>query len=296
MSRTSQKIGVLTVAYKVAGNYLGEYVDSLRAQTDQDFELFIVDDDSGLAGELRRCEDLTVHVLPSEGAPASLRKQGIRWCAREGCDFVIFADADDCLNQNRIEVLRNALIFYGSDIVVNELIAFGSHCHENVPLIGARYGSGLPVAECDIKHYNFMGLTNSAVKLDSIVECLDCIPDDSLAFDWDFFAIALSGNRTAVYTSDTSSYYRQYGNNDASIFDWSDERIVRGVEVKRRHYDLMRTMTDGYHELFDEYNLLSSRLIEDLSFKNKYCIAIRRDLSEPLLWWEAIKTVEEVGL
>ncbi len=120
--------------------------------------------------------------------------------------------------------------------------------------------------------------------------------DDVIAFDWTFFALCLHAGAKAIFTNNTQTYYRQHGNNIASPCAFSEEQILRGVRVKRDHYDFLSKHYDGYINLSKKFESLYSRLQSDVLLKEDYYKAIRMNATDVSIWWEPIKTLEELGL
>ena len=100
------KISIITPVYKVEG-YLEKCIDSILAQTLEDFELFIVDDGSpDLCGKIAdeyEKKDSRVRVIHKEngGAP-SARNAGIQYATGE---YLYFPDSDDWLETTYLQEL-----------------------------------------------------------------------------------------------------------------------------------------------------------------------------------------------
>ena len=109
MNETIPKISVIVPVYK-AENYLHRCVDSLLAQTFQDFEILLIDDGSpDRSGEIcDECarKDKRVRVFHKEnGGVTSARSLGVNKCE---CKYVCFVDADDDIPVYALETLANA--------------------------------------------------------------------------------------------------------------------------------------------------------------------------------------------
>lgn len=110
MNETTPKISVIVPVYK-AEAYLHRCVDSLLAQTFQDFEILLVDDGSpDKSGEI--CDeyarkDKRVRVFHKEnGGVTDARSLGVSKCIGK---HVVFVDSDDEVPQNALEILTNAI-------------------------------------------------------------------------------------------------------------------------------------------------------------------------------------------
>ena len=118
MNETTPKISVIVPVYK-AEAYLHRCVDSLLAQTFQDFEILLVDDGSpDKSGEI--CDeyarkDKRVRVFHKEnGGAGAARKHGVTQAVGE---WIMFVDSDDTIPHNAIERLYDLHSKYEADIV-----------------------------------------------------------------------------------------------------------------------------------------------------------------------------------
>ncbi len=111
------KISVIVPVYKVEA-YLRRCVDSILAQTFQDFELILVDDGSpdncpAICDEYA-AKDSRVHVIHQKnGGLSAARNAGIDWAfANSNSKYLTFVDSDDWIHKAYLEVLYHAVIFY----------------------------------------------------------------------------------------------------------------------------------------------------------------------------------------
>lgn len=127
MENVLPKISVIVPVYK-AEKYLHRCVDSLLAQTFQDFEVLLVDDGSpDSSGEIcdeyaRKDSRVRVFHKENEGAGAT-RKYGV---AKSYGEWIMFVDSDDTIPINSIELLyslhNKADIVCGTINLSNRLI------------------------------------------------------------------------------------------------------------------------------------------------------------------------------
>ncbi len=125
------KVSVIVPVYNVE-RYLDRCMESILHQTFQDYEVILVDDgtkdSSGAICDAYAAEYAFVRVLHKEnGGLSSARNAGIRMAAGE---YLLFADSDDVLHKQCIEVLYQELLAYKADI------AMGFH---------RRFKDGIPV-------------------------------------------------------------------------------------------------------------------------------------------------------
>jgi len=141
-----------------------------------------------------------------------------------------------------------------------------------------------------------MGFSNTAINTKCITKSLSQVPDDIIAFDWAFFSLCLHKGTIAVFTEKTATYYRQHENNIASPRSFTEDQILRGVQVKRDHYLFISKFTNEYELISKEFVQLFEILKTDITLRDKYCHEVKSQSPPSPLWWESIKTLEELGL
>lgn len=284
---------VLSVVYPGLEPFLPDFVSSLSGQTDGEFSLYLVNDEFRRLDSFLADACLDYKVRKASGTPASLRKLGIQWILEEGVEAAIFADADDTFSDNRVEISKKLLEQH--DVIFNELVLFGKNIATPFPLLERRYHEGQSVTAESLQSFNCIGMSNSAANT-NIAFKLHQIPDSIIPFDWALFSlVALSGS-DIVFTNEIRTYYRQHENNLASPLDLSDRRIVDGVRMKREHFRFLAQLYAEYDKLASTFDDLYDRLLSDASLKQKYLLEVRNQSPEYPLWWEPIKTLEELGL
>lgn len=119
-------ISVVTATFNAA-NYLPHLIESLRSQTDKDFEWVVADGASSDAtlALLEAASDLNVVILsqPDFGVYDALNRAIKRSSGR----YYIVAGADDIFYPDAIENYRNAIERAGADII-SANVMYGSRC------------------------------------------------------------------------------------------------------------------------------------------------------------------------
>jgi hypothetical protein len=95
--------------------YLREALDSIAAQTDPNYLVFVVDDHStakadhlALAEWARVDARMRLVWAPDNRGPGRCRNLGVQEALRAGCPFVCFLDSDDRAHPRRVERVRGA--------------------------------------------------------------------------------------------------------------------------------------------------------------------------------------------
>jgi len=228
MSR--KKTVFFTVCYPKALVYLDDFFKSLVNQTDQDFDVLVINDSCGaLDGQFRRYGSLRIYELSATGSFASIRQAGFEEVIRRGYQQVVFGDFDDCFSPDRIAKVKMFLKDW--DIVVNDLSLFGNREEKNY--LSRRIAGGTVVRLRDILRKNFMGFSNTAVR----TECLKGIVlAEATALDWYLFSCLLAKGAKAIFCNDALTQYRQHAENVA-FFGGNESRRR---EVKNVHYQFLK--------------------------------------------------------
>jgi glycosyltransferase involved in cell wall biosynthesis len=287
-------IALFSVIHLNALPYFNEFLDSLANQTYKDFTLFLVNDGVSNTEEMIRRFDFNIMLKNIGGTPSAIRKAGIEWILQQGADIIIFADSDDYFMDNRIEVSISMLTSY--DIILNEIIIIGKNIEQPFPMLEQRVKEGAELSIGNIKYSNCLGFSNTAINTKDIPKSLSQIPDNIIAFDWAFFSLCLHKGTKAVFTKQTATYYRQYENNIASPQSFTEDQILRGVQVKRDHYRFISRFFNKYESITNEFDKLFERVKIDTTLRVKYCHEVKNQAPSSPLWWESIKTLEELGL
>lgn len=113
------KISIIVPVYNT-GNYLHKCVDSILAQTYQDFELFLVDDGStdnspGVCDDYST-QDTRVRVLHQKNQGQSVARNNA--IGRMSGEWVMFCDSDDWIHPESLELLYRAAMEYDTKISI----------------------------------------------------------------------------------------------------------------------------------------------------------------------------------
>ena len=129
-------ISVIVPVYKVEP-YLHRCVDSILAQTFEDFELILVDDGSPdncptICDEYAAKDSRVVVIHQENGGLSAARNAGIDWAfAHSDSQWLTFVDSDDWVHCEMLQVTYSAAIQYGSGVVVAGIDAVTSYDSNN---------------------------------------------------------------------------------------------------------------------------------------------------------------------
>jgi len=285
------RTAVFTVTYPAAAPFWKDFITSLRSQSDQEFELLIVNDGCSCLPDPQ--VGLGTSVRDESGTAAYLRKVGIEWARVNGFDIVVFADADDWCDTERVKTAKKRL--RGVELFVNDLVLFGDTIEAPVFLLNSRFKEDQSITAGDLRNSNCLGLSNTSARVNTVSGIAKNIPDDQIAFDWALFASCVIAGGRALYSGETRTHYRQHSSNIAGLCRYDAPNIMRGVRIKVQQYALLREVNPWYKKRLGRFQDLYSRLETNLAFRQSYCDRIRERAGPSyLLWWEHIRLESEL--
>jgi hypothetical protein len=207
------RLALYTTVYPAVAQYLPAWMASVRAQTDQRFDLCIGIDamtqDEAVAalGEDPKAQWITA----APGAtPSGLRAEAIGRLAAE-YDAVVFVDSDDLLHPERVAAARAAL--ERSDVAACALRIMDESGRDLGIVFGPPSGED---AVTMLPRHNVFGLSNTAYRSSVLRECLPESPDTPL-IDWLLATRAWALGATLSFDDTPLMSYRQYGANIARV-------------------------------------------------------------------------------
>lgn len=135
------KIAVIVPVYNVEA-YLGRCVESVLAQTHQDFDLILVDDGSldrgGAICDEFALRDSRVHVLHQKnGGLSAARNAGLDWSmANSNCEWITFIDSDDWVHGRFLEMMLCGVQKDNADISVCEFLRVNEYVPDSADSLG----------------------------------------------------------------------------------------------------------------------------------------------------------------
>jgi hypothetical protein len=222
--------------------------------------------------------------LPSwKGSPVSNRSIGLNYIYNENYEVAIFGDIDDFFQNNRIAVSLSKL--KSVDIVVNDLNTFINGETSETNYLSERLQNNYMIDPSYVMKKNIFGLSNTAIKVNSIFSY--SFPKNIIAFDWYFFTLCLLDGYKALFTNETSTYYRMHENNIVGLGNTSKESFINTLEIKSKHFHALK---EKYPQYNDQYlcviNLLK-KLQNSIYFDNLEPIQINYPL-----WWENTYSIQ----
>jgi len=278
------KFAILSVIFPEIKVFFPEFAQSLRNQSDQDFHLIIVNDGCSLSDF--DLTGLNYTILPNRTSIAKNREILIHEAIEQKYEWIIFADADDWFETNRVEVIRSLIADF--DVIANEIVPF-SGIHYSTTKFEKELGKFCSIDLNFILDKNLFGLSNTAFRTDFLKNIN--IPSEIIAVDWYLATKAMQAGARSCFTAETKTYYRQWENNIIGIDKISDKEIKTGIKVKYLHFKYLAESDQWYAK--DLVWLQNLYLNSEHANFDVYANKVRKaDLKSPF-WWQNIKKHED---
>jgi nicotinic acid mononucleotide adenylyltransferase len=283
------KTALYTTFYPAAKPYLQIWADSVAAQSNQDFDLWIAVDN--VSTDTLTLPRSTIHWLHahSDDTPASLRHRAFEEIV-QAYDAVVFVDSDDVLLPERVATAKEALTSYDAYGCALKLI--DTH--------GKDLGQTFTSSQTDwanlLSKVNIFGLSNTAYRTETLVNCLP-FSNDTVMVDWLLITHALHHNAHLYFDQTPHMLYRQYLDNTAKVLPpYSPSEIERATALVLQHHEKVagEKGRGGEGEQFQAH--IQKRLLEVRQFSSSiadktllasYTKALNA-LQPVFLWWECV--------
>jgi hypothetical protein len=226
---------IVTYIYPGAKKFFPDFIETLQAQTNQNFDVIVFNDGVVNADlELKKLHS-KIQIIDLFGSIANIRYQSLEILKRSKYEYFIFQDIDDCMSENRVEVVLEGLTRY--PLVCNDLdlLKQGEVLKRNV--WKKRLGQEFEFDHNFLTEKNIVGFGNTAIKK----ELLNFnIKKSSLpiAVDWFiFYQLIFFYCQPVLFTGNCTTKYRQHEDNLIGLMNKvSLSRITLVLKVKFKHY------------------------------------------------------------
>ncbi len=280
--------------------FMNDYLESVFIQTEQNFELLILNDNANqtlIERDVKKfnLNDKNVHILATAGSlsPIQLRKKLISVCYELNADILIFSDFDETVADNRVEeVVRN---IGRSDFIFNDFYVVDRKLKriENSSFFDKRTIPNVIQSWHAIGEFNFVGLGSLAINLSTYSYDKIDFPEHIVALDWYIATRVLLDQGTGVKLASTYANYRQHDNSLIGFDFYLDkEKLSQGIKVKKNHYYAFNEHVD-FQMLYFEILALESYIAK--TGIDNYISAVNSKFdTSKFCWWENIKLVKEI--
>lgn len=289
------KIAICAALYEAGRPFLAAFLEALHTASARHDAVFVAavdglhEADDALAGVAGRLEIVTADVAAGH-TPAGVRRAMLAAGQASGADVLVFIDMDDLIApgalDSHLDVLREADFSYGDmDLIDGAGRSLGRRFFDN---------AGVPdrvenVAA--ISDRNFLGFSNTAVRVNRIAPVALTVPEDIVAADWWFYTMLLLGGLHGKKAAGPVAAYRIH---DANTLGAGAPRTVTDAigqtEAMLRHY-----------RAFSAHPALGARAEETERVLANLRNAPERELTEQLsaagddsgAWFEGIARIAE---
>ena len=196
------KICIVTFLYPGVIRKSKKFFLSLNRQTNQNFDVIIfLNNQKKINIDIQKYK---IKIIKLNLKIISSRFEMIRYLKTTSYDNIVFQDADDTMSINRIEEVNKELS--KNHVVVNDLdIILNKKKIKNY--LSKRIKNKAVLSAKDIINYNFMGMSNTAIRK----KCLNKVTIPKRykikIFDWYFWTIILSKYKARFINSTSTQYF-----------------------------------------------------------------------------------------
>jgi hypothetical protein len=282
---------VKTIVFSVIFNenlkYFGDFLYSLNNQTYKDFKLVLIND--GVIDLDNYLQNLTfeymIHSVKNL-TPFQIRIFGLKQVLKLDSDVIIFADTDDILSSNRVEVLRNKLKMY--PFVCNDIDLMDENNFTIAKSYwGCRFKDDFEFDIQFLRNKNIIGLGNAGMQAWPLKKMIKKLNHLSCGNDWLFFSSA-ENDLKGLFVSNCSTHYRQHNNNLIGKKRLDEEVLIEIVKGKINHYKYLLKIDfrafDVEQELIYNQNLQKWILNNQTNAQNQ--LSLINALKYNFVWWE----------
>jgi len=241
-----QDLALYTTIHPGTRPFLQEWYESVCAQTDPDFDLWIgIDAMSVDAACATMGAQPDAHWVEAEkgDTPAQVRERTWRALIPHA-DAVVMVDADDVLHPKRIEQARKNI--EDNDLTGCALRLVDSKGEDlNHVMPPEEYAS----PEQALPAYNIFGLSNTTYCTHLLERCLP-VPEEVVLIDWYLATRAWLGGGDLFFEQKVRMEYRQHGGSTLSLLPpFTTEQVREATRIVRQHFQVvMENSPSGVRE------------------------------------------------
>ena len=273
------RFSVVIYIYPGVENYLSTLIKSLNEQTFKFFQVIIFNDGVSNVEKIFQPLNLEYVIQNLTGTPGEIRYKSLKYLEKLTSDFIVFQDADDFPDSNRLEEIAKVSNEY--DLVVNDLAIIDNKNNLlQSSLWSRRLENNFEFTKDFIRDKNIVGLGNTAIRRSFLNHEKLKFSNKPIAFDWFlFYQILVINEIKAVFLSTTKTNYRQHAGNLAGVKEPDKVRCRHVLKVKKMHYEALEEIGFNFESILSELK----EVVESLKQSNNFKINTgERDF----FWWE----------
>lgn len=229
----AKRLSVYTTVYPGVEPYLAVWHESVRNQTDNDFDLYIgldsVSSDE-LMNAIGRDPCATLITAAAGSSPAQIRSAALEAMV-EKYEAIVLVDSDDVLDPLRVSSARAATQTFDLAGCALRLIDQAGYD------LGLTFGPASSTSyDLLLARHNIFGLSNSTYRAHILRRCLP-IPPDCVLIDWLLATRASAAGASLTFDFTPRMAYRRHAQNVTALFPpFLPEDILRATQLVLAHY------------------------------------------------------------
>lgn len=267
--------------------YFNEFIKSLECQTITNFKLILINDGVADIDHYFTDSNLEYYIYVVNGlTPFEIRIFGMQILSDLKPEYIIFADTDDTLSCNRVELLVYNLKRY--PFVCNDLDLVDS----NGFLLEKAYWSNRLGSKYEfdiqfLKNKNIVGLGNSGMQFWPLKKMLSRVKNFKDGNDWFFFSSA-EYDLNCLFISSCQTIYRQHSDNLVGRKNLELDSFINLIECKIKHYSRLKSIGFTAFDIDEQLNKIKkiNYLISNNSIEIQTELKHINSLNINYFWWE----------
>jgi hypothetical protein len=225
------KTALYTTIYPAALPYVQAWADSVTAQTDEEFDLWIAVDNLDKTVIPKPRENIKWFTAQPKDTPAQIREAVFRDMLPY-YDAIIFTDSDDVLLPKRVAAAKQGL--QNADVYGCAMQLIDTDGKE----LGLEFNTPRMDWKTLLVNQNAFGLSNTAYLTKTLKHCLD-FPKHTVMVDWLMIMKAQQAKARLYFDTTPHMLYRQYENNTARVLSpYTEAQILKATELVLGHYEI----------------------------------------------------------
>ena len=285
-----KRIALYTTIYPGAARFFADWLSSVLKQDMRSFDVWIGVDGMKIDSQLV-VGDAPVQIVTatSDDTPVSLRSRAMTMMASI-YDGIVFTDSDDILEPTRCSAALHGL--ESADVHGCALGLIDEVGCDLGLYFGLREGED---PDTIIPRNNFLGLSNTAWRTDTLRKCLPA-PSDCIALDWLLATRAWGHGARITFDKTIRMRYRQYSENVARVMPpFTNTQVLKATEIVSEHYKTAVTDALGFpdqrrhvlQEAADQVERFRVAMTRSQSGLDTYTKALNQ-LPPHRLWWLSV--------
>jgi hypothetical protein len=276
------KTALYTTVFPAALPYINAWSDSVKKQSDQDFDIWIALDGVSKV-DFPKPREFVHYFTAQQGQTVAQIRDAVFREMIPDYDMIIFTDSDDVLLPQRVAAAKQGL--QNADVYGCAMRLIDTDGNE----LGLEFNTSRKDWNTLLLSQNVFGLSNTAYRTDLLKHCLG-FPKDTVMVDWLMVMKALSVNAKLAFDTISHMLYRQYENNTARVLSpYTEAQILKATELVLGHYQ--KTVKNPLLAKRESEVQQFYKNIADETLLTRYTEALNA-LKPVFLWWECVANEE----